>query len=191
VEAPRRTLSRRPDRRGRPAGGNATRRLLEPVEITRRSGRSTCASLGVDAGMAHTLARGLHIEQFSPANRGFDARPSNPRAEVRLLTGPSWLFMRNLVCDAGYMRLRGAGVRPLKSAGDRLSGARTGAHRADEGLKRDSPRGTPDRSSQPSLLSSSADICPASADVGPRRPSPRRARTPGFTVASGQHNLNG
>jgi hypothetical protein len=111
--------------------------------------------------MARTLARDLRIDQIFPANRHFGQQPSNPRAEVRLLPGPSWLFMRNRVRDAGHMELRGAGVRPLKTAGDRLTAARTGAHRVHS-LAPERARGTPDASSQPSVPSSSAK----SAHVG-------------------------
>jgi hypothetical protein len=48
-----------------------------------------------NSGVARTVARGPHIGELFPANRHFGQQPSNPRAEVRLLPGPSRLFMRN------------------------------------------------------------------------------------------------
>jgi hypothetical protein len=63
------------------------------VAITRTSPQPVCITQRHDAGMARTLARGPHLILSSPANRPFGQQPSNPRAEVRLLPGPSWLFM--------------------------------------------------------------------------------------------------
>jgi hypothetical protein len=71
------------------------------------------------------------------------------------------------------VELRGASVRPLMTAGDRLSEARTGAHRAHSVVP-ERARGTPDRSSQPSVPSSSATSARRGRKSTPRRPSPRR-----------------
>jgi hypothetical protein len=67
-----------------------------PQGTTRTSVVATCAVVSAtNSGVAPTLARSLHIDQLSPANRRFGQQPSNPRAQVRLLPGPSRLFMRN------------------------------------------------------------------------------------------------
>src|SRR5918996_2525853 len=50
-----------------------------------------------DAGMARTVARGLHGELVSPARREFGTEASNPRAEVRLLPGPSGISDRRVL----------------------------------------------------------------------------------------------
>ena len=96
---------------------------------------------------------------FCPANRLFGQQPSNPRAQVRLLPGPSWLFMGISSCDPGCVELRGAGARPLKTARDRLSTARTGAHPAQQ-----RGTGTSARHSRPELTAlgpqQQREICP-------------------------------
>jgi hypothetical protein len=43
--------------------------------------------------MARALARDLYIGLFAPANQHVSSRASNPRAEVRLLPGPSRLSL--------------------------------------------------------------------------------------------------
>jgi len=114
-----------------------------------------------DAGMARAEARGLHIEQSCPANRWFGSRASNPRAEVRLLPGPSCCscgIHERSACDVGCMKVRRGVVRPLKAAGDRLSGARTGAHQTHDALPRP-PRG---RFRKPSHSVWHADLVSAS-----------------------------
>jgi len=112
-----------------------------------------------NSGVARTVARGPHIGELSPANKHFGQQPSNPRAQVRLLPGPSWLFMGISSCDPGCAELRGAGARPLKTARDRLSTARTGAHPAQQ-----RGTGTSARHSRPELtalgLQQQREICP-------------------------------
>jgi hypothetical protein len=112
---------------------------------------------------------------LGPVAQWIERRTSNPRAEVRLLPGPSRLFMRNPVCDAGYMELRGAGPRPLKTARDRLSEARTGAHTADERLKRDSFGALPTGAHSPRSSAAVRTSARRRSRSGPRRPSPQRA----------------
>jgi hypothetical protein len=97
--------------------------------------------------------------------------------------------MRNLVGDAGHMELRGAGARPLKTARDRVSEVRTGAHRADDELD-GSDRKALSIEAQGPRSPAAGDICPAPAYVGaatstaapPRRADPvtaaRRAALP-------------
>jgi hypothetical protein len=60
-------------------------------------GRPECAPSfsATNSGVARTVARGPHIGELFPAKRHFGQQPSNPRAEVRLLPGPSPLLMRN------------------------------------------------------------------------------------------------
>jgi hypothetical protein len=132
---------------------------------------------------AHSGAR-LDIEQFLPANRTFVPRASNPRAEVRLLPGPSRLFMRDPVCDAGYMGLRGVSARPLKTAGDRLSEARTGAQsrrRVEKGLTARHSR--PELTALPPQQQRGDLPC---ASVGQCRDSIAAACGPGYRCSSGQ-----
>jgi hypothetical protein len=137
-----------------------------------------------NSGVARTVARGPHIGELFPAHRHFGQQPSNPRAEVRLLPGPSRLFMRDPVCDAGYMGLRGVSARPLKTAGDRLSEARTGAQsrrRVEKGLTARHSR--PELTALPPQQQRGDLPC---ASVGQCRDSIAAACGPGYRCSSGQ-----
>ena len=145
------------------------RQPAEPAGITRTPGAAASAVVSAtNSGMAHTLARGLRIDQVFPANQHFCQQPSNPRAEVRLLPGPfrpAWLRANphsSVVRRAGRYRetprTAYTGAYTVSTWSAALAGARIGnvAESYYAARSRRDPSGTCRRSRRPSSASEPA-----------------------------------